>query len=175
MAAASTFATLVAAGALLAQPAAALSVVAAEAAIKAFGEACLARTPATPESLAALAARSGWPAVSVERPRDLEWRTVYRAGDAVVRLDQHRATDLNPGERICIVLVGPAPAGWRERVSALSANGAPVGAPGAYDPAVYQLPPGLELTVWDLPDGSRIHALREPDGLLELSVNYPTE
>lgn len=145
-----------------------------DAGISVFGDACLKNAPASREGLASLAAQRRWVAGHAPTPENLEWRAVYRAGDAIVRLDQHRASDQSPGERICVVLVGPAPAGWSEQVSTLVSNGAPVGAPGAYDTEVYDLPPGLELTVWDLPDGSRIHALREPDNTLELSVNYPT-
>ncbi|MFN3669738.1 MAG: hypothetical protein ACK4VY_10550 [Brevundimonas sp.] len=141
--------------------------------IATFGDACLAETPATRGGLAAAARRHGWSKGQTATPDNLEWRDIYRAGQAIVRLDQHRTTIENPGERICVVLVGAAPADWREQVSALVANGSPVGAPGTYDAAVYQMPPGLELTVWDLPDGSRIHALREPGNSLELSVNYP--
>jgi len=139
-----------------------------------FGDACLADTPATREGLKAAAARGGWLTGQTATPEDLEWRDIYRAGQAIVRLDQHRTTAANPGERICVVLIGEAPAGWQDQVSALVSNGAPVGAPGTYDTNVYQLPPELELTVWDMPDGSRIHALREPDNTLELSINYPT-
>lgn len=139
-----------------------------------FGDACLTETPATREGLKTAAARNGWLADQTATREELEWRDVYRAGRAIVHLDQHRTTADNPGERICVVLIGDAPAGWRDEVSALVSNGEPVGAPGAYDTNVYQLPPELELTVWDLPDGSRIHALREPDNTLELSINYPT-
>lgn len=146
----------------------------ADAGIAAFGEACLARTPASREAMAELAARGGWPVGRADTPDDLEWRDIYRAGSAIVRLDQHRASNDNPGERICVVLVGAAPNGWRDQVAGLAANGSPVGASAVYDTERYQLPPGLELTVWDLPDGSRIHGLREPDNTLELSVNYPT-
>lgn len=146
---------------------------AADDAIAVFGDACLAATPATREGLEAQAIQRGWRSLSVQSEARLEWRVVYQTQAARVRLDQHRGSDDNPGERICVVLVGQAPTGWRDKVSALIANGAPVGAPGAPDER-YQLPPGLELTVWDLPDGSRIHALRQSDNLLELSVNYPT-
>ena len=139
-----------------------------------FGEACLGSLPATREGLASLASRKNWRKVDTVTPGNLVWRDYYRAGQATVRLDQHRAADGNPGERICVVLVGAAPGNWRAQVSGLSAAGARVGDPGTYDTNVYQLPPGLELTVWDLPDGSRIHALREPDNTLELSINYPT-
>ena len=142
--------------------------------IAAFGDACLARTPVSREALAELAARRGWPVGRTDTPDNLEWRDIYRAGGVMVRLDQHRESDDNPGERICVVLIGSAPNRWRDQVAKLAANGSPVGAPAIYDTERYQLPPGLELTVWDLPDGSRIHALREPDNTLELSVNYPT-
>lgn len=140
-----------------------------------FGDACLTETPATREGLKAAAVRNEWLAGQAATPEGLEWRDIYRAGQAVVRLDQHRTTADNPGERICVVLIGRAPAGWQDQVSALVSNGVAVGAPGTYDTNVYQLPPELELTVWDLTDGSRIHALREPDNTLELSVNYPTD
>ncbi|HZW15523.1 MAG TPA: hypothetical protein VFF66_04630 [Brevundimonas sp.] len=142
--------------------------------IAAFSDACLADSPATREGLKTTAARGGWLIGQAETPEDLEWRDVYRAGQAIVRLDQHRTTAENPGERICVVFIGPAPTDWRDQVSALVTKGSPVGSPGVYDTDVYQLPPELELTVWDLPDGSRIHALREPDNNLELSINYPT-
>ncbi len=139
--------------------------------VAAFGEACLAATPVTREALADLAAQRGWAAERSGAPDGEEWRDVYRAGDATVRLSQYRAT--GEGERVCVVLVGKAPAGWSDQVSALLVDGAPVGGADTYDPELYQLPPGLELKVWDLPSGSRIHALRTSDGLLELSVNYP--
>ena len=142
--------------------------------IATFGDTCLTETPATREGLKAAATRNGWLIGQTATPEELDWRDVYRAGRTIVRLDQHRTTADNPGERICVVLIGDARAGWRDEVSALVANGEPVGAPGTYDTNVYQLPPELELTVWDLPDGSRIHALREPDNTLELSINYPT-
>jgi hypothetical protein len=138
-----------------------------------FQDACLTSTPAVRSDLAAMAARKGWTAVRARTPEDQDWRDVYRAGDAVIRLDQHTKTGESPGELICVVDIGPAAAGWKDQVSGLLANGAPVGAPDVYDTNVYKLPPELELTVWDLPDGSRIHALREPDNHLELSVNYP--
>lgn len=142
--------------------------------VETFAQACLSLTPMTRERLSELARQGRWEEGSFETPANLEWREVYRHGSAIIRLDQHRVTDDSPAQRICVVYVGQAPAGWRDQVSGLNANGSPVGAPGTYDTAVYQLPPGLELTVWDLPDGSRIHALREPDNSLELSVNYPT-
>jgi hypothetical protein len=138
-----------------------------------FQDACLTSIPMGRSDLVALAARKGWVAVQASTPDNQEWRDVYRAGDALVRLDQHKTTDANPGARICVVLVGPAVAGWKDQVSGLFAAGAPVGPSDTYDTNVYKLPPELELTVWDLPDGSRIHALREPDNNLELSVNYP--
>jgi hypothetical protein len=158
---------LLAAG-LLAAPAQA------DAAIAVFGDACVAATPATREGLSAQAAQRGWRPLRAQLEDGLEWRVIYQAGASRVRLDQHRASDGNPGERICVVLIGQASAGWRDQVSALVANGAPVGAPDTFDTERYQLPPELELTVWDLPDGSRIHALRQSDNLLELSINYPT-
>jgi len=139
-----------------------------------FERACLSSTPMTREGLADIARQQGWRTVDSDTPAEQDWRAVYRAGGYVVRLDQHRGATENPGERICIVAVGPAPRGWKDKVSALQVNGAPVGAPDTYDHTVYRMPPELELTVWDLPDGSRIHALREPDSNLELSVNYPT-
>ncbi|MBI2260542.1 MAG: hypothetical protein HYU62_02635 [Caulobacterales bacterium] len=142
--------------------------------VAAFGDACLATTPASRQGLVDLAAQRQWPTGRAPTPENLEWRDIYRAGEAIVRLDQHRASDENPGERICVVLIGPAPADWRDQVSALVSGGSAVGAPDPYDTSRYQLPPELELTVWDLPDGSRIHALRESDNTLELSVNYPT-
>jgi hypothetical protein len=145
-----------------------------DARVLAFGDACLASTPASRAGLAALAAERGWPSGQAPTPEAMAWRDFYRAGEAIVRLDQHRVTDDNDGERICVVLIGPAPVNWRKQVSALVANGAVVGAPGTYETNRYQLPPELELTVWDLPDGSRIHALIDADNSLELSVNYPT-
>lgn len=141
--------------------------------VAAFGDACLAATPATREALASLAAQRGWAAVRPGAPDGVEWRDVYRADDFTVRLDQSHATGEDEGARICVVLVGQAPAGWSDQVSTLLVDGDPVGSPDAYESELYQLPPGLELTVWDLPNGSRIHALRTSDGLLELSVNYP--
>jgi hypothetical protein len=145
-----------------------------DARITAFQDACLTTTPASREGLTELAVQRRWLTGQAATPENLEWRDVYRAGGAIVRLDQHRTTDESPGERICVVLIGSAPADWKGQVSALIANGSAVGAPGTYDTKVYQLPSELELTVWDLPDGSRIHALREPDNTLELSINYPT-
>lgn len=145
-----------------------------EAAIQTFGQACLAQAPATREGLAALAASQHWDFGRPEVPEDLEWRVVYRAGKMIVRLDQHRVSNNSSGERICVVFVGPAPTDWKAQVSALQVNGVPVGAPGEYDGAVYQLPDGIGLTVWDTPAAGRIHALTTPDGQLELSINYPT-
>jgi len=161
-------AALIAAAGLISAPATA------DPRIEAFGQACLSETPMTREGLAERARRGRWETGRAETPADLEWRDIYRHGSAIIRLDQHPKVDGNPGERICVVLVGSAPADWRDQVSALTSNGTPVGAPGTYDTERYQLPPELELTVWDLPDGSRIHALREPGNTLELSVNYPT-
>ncbi len=142
--------------------------------IATFGEACLAETPMRREALADMAERDRWLVGQVEVPGDLEWRDIYRAGEAVVRLDQYPTTADSPGGRICVVLIGPAPTAWKDKVSALTAAGAPVGEPDAYDAEKYRMPADLELTVWDLPDGSRIHALLEDGGTLELSVNYPT-
>jgi hypothetical protein len=142
--------------------------------VAAFQDACLTSTPMARDDLAAMARRKGWAPVRASTPDDLEWRDIYRAGNAVIRLDQHKKTADNAGELICVVFVGPAASGWKDQVSSLLANGVAVGPPGVYDTNVYQMPPELELTVWDLPDGSRIHALREPDNTLELSVNYPT-
>jgi hypothetical protein len=142
--------------------------------VAAFQDACLTSTPMARADLAATARREGWVPVRARTPADQEWRDLYRAGNSVIRLDQHKRTADSAGELICVVLVGPAAAGWKDQVSGLLANGVVVGPPGVYDTNFYQLPPGLELTVWDLPDGSRIHALREPDNTLELSVNYPT-
>jgi hypothetical protein len=144
-----------------------------DARIQAFGEACLATTPVSRDGLAALARRKGWPQGQAATPDEMEWRDYYRAGEAIIHLDQHRVSELNPGERICVVLVGPAPSDWVDQVSHLQSNGQPVGGPGSYDTQKYVLPPDLELVVWDLPDGSRIHALKTPDDRLELSVNYP--
>ncbi len=142
--------------------------------IEMFAQACLSQTPMPREALANMAREGRWDIGQGETPDHLEWRDVYRHGTVIVRLDQYRQNDSNPGERICVVLVGEAPSGWQSQVSALEANGTPVGAPGSYDTDVYQLPSDLELMVWDLPDGSRIHALRTSDNILELSVNYPT-
>ena len=143
--------------------------------IEVFGEACLAETPVSRDRLATLARRKGWPQGQADTPANLEWRDYYRAGDAIIRLDQHRASDVNPGERICVVFVGPAPDNWTDQVSNLRSSGARIGAPGSYDAEVYELPPGLDLVVWDLPGGSRIHALKTPDDVLELSINYPAD
>ncbi|WP_339914283.1 hypothetical protein [uncultured Brevundimonas sp.] len=142
--------------------------------VAAFQDACLTSTPMARADLAAMAERRGWVPVRARTPAELEWRDLYRGGNALIRLDQHKKTADNAGELICVVLVGPAVAGWKDQVSSLLANGVAVGPPGVYDTNVYQMPPELELTVWDLPDGSRIHALREPDNTLELSINYPT-
>lgn len=142
-------------------------------AIGTFGDACLATTPMTRASISAVASAQGWDVGEADTPDHLEWRDYYRAGRTIVRLDQYRVTDESSGERICVVLVGEAPAGWTEQVSELRSNGQPVGEADAYDTERYQLPPRLALTVWDLPDGSRIHALVTDSGLLELSVNYP--
>lgn len=146
----------------------------AETGIAVFGRACLSTTPMTREGLASIAREQGWRAVSSDTPEGYDWRDVYRAGAYVVHLDHHRVTFESMGELICVAAIGSAPRGWKDKVSAFQANGAPVGAPDDYDHNVYQMPPELELTVWDLPDDSRIHALREPDNNLELSVNYPT-
>ena len=97
-----------------------------------------------------------------------------QSGSAAIHLDQQIKSETSDGGRICVVLVGLAPSGWKDEVSRLPLGATVVGAPGVYDVNVYTLPPELELTVWDLPDASRIHALREPDNTLELSVNYPT-
>ena len=70
------------------------------------------------------------------------------------------------------IAAGPV---WKEKVAALEVNGAPLGPPSEVDLAVYQMPEGLEVVVWDLADGSRIHASHVvADDYLELSVNYPT-
>ena len=142
--------------------------------IAVFHQACLSSIPPTRADLAAVAERQGWTAVRTDTPDDLEWRAVYGVGGAQVRLDQHKASDTSNGELICVVSVGSAPANWKDQVSNLQVKASNVGAPGTYDANFYQLPPELELTVWDLPGGSRIHALREPNNNLELSVNYPT-
>ncbi|RZJ00343.1 MAG: hypothetical protein EON90_07945 [Brevundimonas sp.] len=166
-------ASIISLAALLAgQPSGA--VVQTDAGVAVFGKACLSSLPVERAALASLAQSEGWTPLRAATPQDQEWRDVYRSGAYVIHLDQHKATDEGAGERICVVALSTAPAGWKDQIGALQANGSPVGAPQPYDTAVYQLPPGLELTMWALPDGSRIHALREPDNALELSINYPT-
>lgn len=142
--------------------------------IEVFGQACLGAVPMTREALASVAEARGWQAVEVAPSERLEWRAVYRAGDVVVRLDQHRATEVTLAERICVVDMEAPEADWRNEVSALTANGQLVGPPANVDRSPYRMPPGFDLTVWDLPDGSRIHGTREADGTVELSVNYAT-
>lgn len=149
----------------------------ASSAVDVFFDACLDQT-ATRESLTDKAAASGWTRLSLRTSDEYDWRLGFRAGEYIVHLDHSPAAEReggsSPEQLICVVYVGPEPDGWKDEMAALEIDGEAVGSPDPYDTAAYQMPPGMTLTMWDIEGRGRVHALVEPDGNLELSVNYPT-
>lgn len=111
-------------------------------------------------------------------PRNNDWIVSYQSAGLVIRLSQYQVAMVGgeavPG-RICAVDRIEAGPDWEQQVSALKVDGRVLGKSTLPDPDVYQIPPGMEVRIWDLSDGSRIHASYIPArSYLELSINYPT-
>ena len=147
------------------------------AAVMAFDHACL-RVRGDREALASTAKAQGWEPAERRSPPTRGWEAGYWTDTgALVRLSGYPASGdgMTPAQVICAVDRIETGPGWEAKVSALSVDGAPLGEPSQPDMSTYRMPPDMELTVWDLADGSRIHASYVPArNYLELSVNYPT-
>lgn len=147
------------------------------AAVAAFDLACL-RVRGDRDALAAVAKAQGWETAERRSPPERGWQVGYwTETGALVRLSGYPASSdgSTPAQVICAVDRIETGPGWGQKVSALSVDGAPLGEPSQPDMSTYRMPPEMELTVWDLADGSRIHASYVPArNYLELSVNYPT-
>ncbi|NJC40470.1 hypothetical protein GGQ87_000728 [Brevundimonas alba] len=146
-------------------------------ALTAFDIACL-RVRGDREALAALAKAKGWDSVEGGSPPAGGWQVGYWIeSGAVVRLSGYPASEdgLTPAQVICAVDGIETRPGWEQTVSALPVNGAALGEGARPDMSTYRIPPGMEVKVWDLADGSRIHASSfSARSYLELSINYPT-
>ncbi|WP_370238362.1 hypothetical protein [Brevundimonas sp.] len=145
-------------------------------AVAAFSTACLdVRGDRT--AFEAVADAQGWSQVEAA-PRNNDWIVSYRSAGLIIRLSQYQIATAGgeavPG-RICAVDRIEAGPDWEQQVSALKVDGRILGKSTLPDPDIYQIPPGMEVRVWDLSDGSRIHASFIPArSYLELSINYPT-
>ncbi len=146
-------------------------------AVMAFDQACL-QVRGDRVALAAVANAQGWASAERRSPPERGWQVGYWTETrALVRLTGYPATadGLTPAQVICAVDRIEARPGWEQKVSALTVDGAPLGEPSQPDLSTYQIRPDMELKVWDLADGSRIHASYIPTrSYLELSINYPT-
>lgn len=145
-------------------------------ALVAFDAACL-EVRGDREAFENVAKAQGWTSVNAN-VRDRDWVVAYRSGELIIRLSQYRAETVEDGvvpARICAVDRIEAGPEWEQKLSMLVVDGAPLGNPSQPDMSTYQMPPDMELAVWDLADGSRIHASYVPArSYLELSINYPT-
>lgn len=143
-------------------------------ALVAFQAACL-DVRGDREAFNAVARSKDWkPRFSGARP-PRDWMDVYLSDPLVVHL-AHTPAQTSPlsipAQLICTVDRIPYESGWRARMAAEVVDGAPLGA-AASPPSSYVLPSGFELGIWDLADGSRIHATAiESERRIELSINY---
>ena len=145
-------------------------------AVAAFNKACV-EVRGDRATFEGVARTQGWTPVETN-PGNRDWVVGYRSGGLVVRLSQYRSETLDGGvlpARICAVDRIEAGPDWEQKVSTLQVEGRALGASNLPDAERYQIPPGMEVRVWDLADGSRIHASYMPArSYLELSINYPT-
>jgi len=140
-----------------------------DAAIVVFQKACL-QERGDRDALRSLASANGWKK-RAESLAIFEWSDAYMAGGLVVRLSHKPMQDGVPSDLICSVDWVTYEDGWREKMAAVSVEGGLLGAPQTPSSS-YRMPPGFQVGIWDLPDGSRIHAtVTAPQPRIELSVN----
>ena len=145
-------------------------------AVAAFNKACV-EVRGDRGAFENVARAQGWTPVETNLG-NREWVVGFRSDGLIIRLSQYRSETLEGGAipaRICAVDRIEAGSEWEQKVAALQVDGRPLGASTLPDPEVYQIPASMEVRVWDLADGSRIHASYIPArSYLELSINYPT-
>lgn len=145
-------------------------------AVAAFSKACV-EVRGDRAAFESVARSESWtPAETNLGSRD--WAVGYRSGGLIIRLSQYPSQTPGDGSvppRICAVDRIEAGPEWEQKVSALHVDGESLGASMSPDAERYRIPPGMEVRVWDLADGSRIHASYiSARSYLELSINYPT-
>jgi len=151
--------------------------------IAAFSRACL-QVRGDRDKLAAAAEGMGLTPFAIE-PRDgHDWVDAFRGASLAIRLhhipaqssptsDSSSVSTRIPEQLICAVDVPDVSGDWRAALEALTVDGAPLGA-GREPGQDYVFPDEVEILIWDLADGSRIHgSYIAADRYLELSVNYP--
>ncbi len=145
-------------------------------AVAAFNKACV-QVRGDRAAFENVARAQGWTPIE-SNLGNREWVVGFRSNGLIIRLSQYRSETLEGGAipaRICAVDRIEAESDWEQLVAALEVGGRALGASSLPDPEVYQIPAGMEVRVWDLADGSRIHASYIPArSYLELSINYPT-
>ncbi len=146
--------------------------------VAAFKAACL-NIRGDRAKLQELATIKGWRPSQAELHPAMDWMDVYEVGSTVLKLAHiPKVVDgdsITPEQLICALDGVEASPDWAQALSSLEIEDRVLGAPKP-PPGNYDIPPGLEMGVWFLPDGSRLHgSYIAAQRRLEISINYPTE
>lgn len=148
------------------------------ASIAAFEAACL-DIRGDRAKLQELATINRWRPSQAELHPAMDWMDVYEVGSTFLKLAHvPKVVDgdsITPEQVICSLDGIEASADWVQALSAIEVDEEALGAPNPL-PRNYDIPPGLEMGVWFLPDDSRLHgSYISAQRRLEISINYPPE